>query len=150
MSDEITVYSFRDEHGQVDEHTTQDSDEAQEHGQRHGMEVIATWYAPTGSDRVWDFTPKDRLSRLTVALATLGHSVDDISNSEIVEDALSRFALIESSIHDSSLYVTTHDTRQDAADYHDGQECPDYWRILSLVCLDTGCEYDAESSTKFS
>lgn len=56
----------------------------------------------------------------------------------VATDDLARWLLIERSVHDGSLYLTTHDSPQDAAAYHESQECPDYWDVDALIDLDTG------------
>ena len=48
------------------------------------------------------------------------------------------FILVEKSRHDSSYYVTVHDTPQGAAEYHDGQEYPEDWNIEFLENVETG------------
>lgn len=65
-----------------------------------------------------------------------------------VEDE--RFVLIERSAYDSSYFVTTHASVEDAARYHDGQDQPDDWAIFTLIDLDTGQTFDHETRTTFT
>lgn len=50
---------------------------------------------------------------------------------------LDRFLLVERSSHDDSIFVTSWDDPNDAADYHDNQKEPDNWRIEALYDLDS-------------
>lgn len=61
-----------------------------------------------------------------------------------------RFALIERSTYDSSYFVTTHASVEDAARYRDGQDQPDDWAIFTLIDLDTGQTFDHETRTTFT
>jgi hypothetical protein len=61
-----------------------------------------------------------------------------------------RFLLVERTHYDGLHYLTTHETPEDAADYHDGQEYPDDWSIVELIDLDTGRTFDAEPHTRFT
>lgn len=55
----------------------------------------------------------------------------------------SRFLLIEVSRFDSTVFVTSWDSVEDALAYHDGNEYPEDWPIHRIVDLDEGVEYDA-------
>lgn len=60
--------------------------------------------------------------------------------------ALPRFALVEHSA-DGSPWFTLHDTPEQAAEYHHGQENAGLWTIVELVDLDDGSKLTAETKT---
>lgn len=53
-------------------------------------------------------------------------------------DPPDRWCLVERSVGESRRYVTLHTSREQAGDYHYGQEYPHDWDIEDLVDLDTG------------
>lgn len=52
-------------------------------------------------------------------------------------DPAKRYLLVEASRFDGALYLTSHDSPEDAATYHDTQEHPDDWPIHQFVDLET-------------
>jgi len=76
------------------------------------------------------------------ALADDGYIWDDsdVPPVAVVADMAmpDRWCLIERSVGESRRYVTLHDSREQAGDYHYGQEYPHDWDIEELVDLDTG------------
>lgn len=64
------------------------------------------------------------------------------------EDALDdpgQFLLIEVEIDTGGAYITTHGSPEDAATYHDTQECPQYWSVDGLIDLDTGTRFSSNT-----
>ena len=70
----------------------------------------------------------------------LGAFVDSHRNDiyENAADPTKRYLLVEQSRFDGTFYLTSHDSRDAAATYHDSQENPDDWPIHQLVDLKTG------------
>ena len=65
--------------------------------------------------------------------------------------AAGRFVLVElAHRHDGRHWLSGHASPDDAARYHDGQEYAEDWLILTLVDLDTGDRYSAETRTAFT
>lgn len=62
-------------------------------------------------------------------------------------DDLARWLLIERSVYDGELYLTSHNSPDEAADYHDFQEYVDDWIVDALVDLDTGTTRMASTQT---
>lgn len=63
------------------------------------------------------------------------------------DDDRLRYMLLEENFYDKSAFVTTFDTPEEAAVYHDGQEYPEDWRIVALVDTQTGEEYYPVTTT---
>lgn len=53
-------------------------------------------------------------------------------------DDVRRFLFVERSVHSGGASWATFDSPEDAASYHLGQECPEYWDAAYLLDLDTG------------
>jgi len=51
---------------------------------------------------------------------------------------LRRYFLVERSRFDQSLFVTTHESLEDASRYRDNQECPEDWIVETLIDRQTG------------
>ena len=64
--------------------------------------------------------------------------------------AAGRFLLVEKSRYDALHFLSAHDSPEQAAEYVDGQEYPDDWKIVTLVDLDTGDAFAAEARTHFT
>lgn len=63
---------------------------------------------------------------------------------------IGRYLLIERSPQYGKKWYTLHDSIEDAAGYHDGQEYPEDWATLELVDLDEPFkEFYAETTTVF-
>ncbi|MFP5319487.1 MAG: hypothetical protein ACLGI2_14495 [Acidimicrobiia bacterium] len=61
-----------------------------------------------------------------------------------------RFLLVEvAHRHDGLHWMSAHDSPDDAAAYHDSQEYAEDWLIVTLVDLDTGDTFEAETHTLF-
>lgn len=60
-----------------------------------------------------------------------------------------RYALIEKSRCDGSVWITTWASPEQAADYHDNQEYAEDWNIEALVDLRTNKAHQATTHTTF-
>jgi hypothetical protein len=64
-------------------------------------------------------------------------------------DANMRYLLVERSTRDREYFLTTHNDRQGAAEYHDNQESAEDWTIEVLIDLAFGTQWSGESRTSF-
>lgn len=68
-----------------------------------------------------------------------------------VGEPIDRFVLVEASISGNpERYITTHESPEDAAAYHDGQDHPEEWAIEVLVDLDTGARLSPNTVTTWT
>ncbi|MHB1975233.1 MAG: hypothetical protein ACYCR4_13285 [Acidimicrobiales bacterium] len=76
-------------------------------------------------------------------------SLDDATALDEVLESPERYLLIERSIHSGGLFPSIHASPEDAAEYHDNQECVEYWTVVCLVDLDTGASLRAVEHTSW-
>lgn len=76
-------------------------------------------------------------------------SLEDAAALDEVLESPERYLLIERSIHSGVLFPSVHASPEDAADYHDNQECVEYWSVVRLVDLDTGATLRAVERTSW-
>ena len=55
----LFVYTFEEADGTESTWSTQDPREAQDHGRKHGLAVIANEYEWADSEIAWDFRPEE-------------------------------------------------------------------------------------------
>lgn len=75
---------------------------------------------------------------------------ETIYNADELPEIPDRFLLVERSRYDASIFVTSWETADHAAEYHDGQEEPDDWPILLLVDLDSGDRFEPTTTTSWA
>lgn len=106
-------------------------------------------------------TPSEESASARILAALAAYGIDSIEEAvrRCVLDTVfieppSRYLLVEERLGSSSLrkaqpcYLTTHESPQDAAVYHSGQE-DDQWLACYLLDLETGQRYNAEPSVVF-
>lgn len=64
-------------------------------------------------------------------------------------DVRQRFILVECNRHGGQYWLTSHDTMEDAAKYHDEQEYPEDFAIEDLYDTQTGLHHYAVPHTTF-
>jgi hypothetical protein len=103
-----------------------------------------------------DMTGGNEIVEENVDLAARRARIRELIPEELMEDAVAldevlaspeRYLLIERSIHSGMLFPSVHASPEDAAEYHDNQECVEFWTIVSLVDLDTGASLRAVERT---
>lgn len=145
----ITVYSFENAAGPFGSFTTMDLEEAKEYGRNNALKVIANEYEFADSEPVEDFT-SDRKARLLAALGEHGLSIDNVPWSsdfalESLDETADAVVLVEKYPTDSELWITVHESPEDAAAYRNADDSG--YEVAFVVNVDTGEQFDIETHT---
>lgn len=143
----VTVYTFENAAGPFGSYTTMNLDEATEYGRNNALKVIANEYEFTDSELVADFTA-DRKSRLLAALGEHGLSIDSLPWSsdfklESLDETTDAVVLVEKFPTDGELWITVHESPDDAAAYRNDDDSG--FEVEFVVNVDTGEQFDIET-----
>jgi hypothetical protein len=103
-------------------------------------------------------TGGDEMVQENVDLAARRERIRELIAEESLEDATAldevlespeQYLLIERSIHSGGFFPSVHASPEDAAEYHENQECAEHWIVVRLVEHETGASLRAVERTSW-